>query len=346
MSATGPIDLRSDTTTLPTEAMRAAMAAAPLGDDGLEGDPTVRRLEQLAAAVLGKPQALFVGSGTMGNLVASLTHAARGGEAIVDEHAHVVRSEVGGITRLAGLACHPVAARGGEMDLERVRTLLRAGYTREGQPTAMVVVESSHNHSGGRVPSLAYMGSLRELARASGVPVHLDGARLFNAAHALGVPARAIADLADSVTVCLSKGLSAPYGSVLAGSEEFIARARTFRRMVGGGLRQGGVVAAAGIVALEQMTGRLADDHLAAQRLWAGLADTGLVGPEPPATNIVLLDVTRLAGHTAAASVEQLAAHGVLLRARDAGTLRAVTHRHVSADDADAAAGIVRRVLR
>lgn len=342
-----PIDLRSDTVTLPTEAMREAMRTAALGDDGLDGDPTVQRLEQVAAAVLGKADALFLASGTMGNLVASLAHASRGGEVIVDEHAHIVRSEVGGITRLAGLACHRVAASRGEMDLDRVRDLLRAGFTRDGQPTAMVVVESSHNHSGGSVPSLKYMRDLRALAQACGIPVHLDGARLFNAAHGLGVRAQEVADRADTVTICLSKGLSAPYGSVLAGPPDFIARARTFRRMVGGGLRQGGVVAAAGIVALEQMTDRLVEDHLNARRLWTGLSDSGWVGAEPPETNIVMLDVSRLAAHRPAqAWATLLAEHGVLLRARDARTLRAVTHRHVSAEQVDAAAGILRKVLR
>ncbi|HSW19561.1 MAG TPA: threonine aldolase family protein, partial [Ramlibacter sp.] len=192
------IDLRSDTVTLPTDAMREAMRSAPLGDDGLDGDPTVARLEAAAASLLGKPQALFVVSGTMGNLVASLTHACRGGEAIVDEHAHIARSEGGGIARLAGLACHRLAARGGEMDLNRVRETLRRGYTRDGQPTAMVVVESSHNYSGGTVPSLDYMKALRDLAHEAGAPVHLDGARLFNAALALGVGVRDLAALADS----------------------------------------------------------------------------------------------------------------------------------------------------
>ncbi|MBP7564540.1 MAG: threonine aldolase family protein [Burkholderiaceae bacterium] len=347
--ASAAIDLRSDTVTLPTDAMREAMQAAPLGDDGLEGDPTVRRLEQMAASLLGKPAALFVASGTMGNLVASLAHASRGGgEAIADADAHIVRSESGGIARLAGLFCHCVPHTGGEMALERVRELLRPVHARTGQPTAMVVVESSHNHAGGAVPPLAYMAELRAMAAAAGVAVHLDGARLFNAALALGVPARELAAQADSVTFCLSKGLSAPMGSLLAGDADFVARARTYRRMVGGGLRQAGVVAAAGIVALEQMCDRLAEDHGNARHLWALLraADPRLVAPAAPQTNIVMVDLShRGSVANAPAAIEALAAAGVLMRARDRVTLRAVTHRHVDRDAMGQAAARMLRVL-
>lgn len=342
------IDLRSDTVTLPTDAMREAMSAAPLGDDGLDGDPTVCRLEALAASLLGKPQALFVTSGIMGNLVASLAHACNGGEAIADEHAHIILSEMGGISRLAGLVCHRIPECGGEMDLNRVREKLRRGHERDGQPTAMVVVESSHNHSGGMVPSIEYMRSLRSLAGEIDAPVHLDGARIFNAAHALGVHAKDIAHHADSVTCCLSKGLSAPMGSVLAGSTEFIQRARTFRRMVGGGLRQAGIVAAAGIVALEKMTARLVDDHRHAQRLWEHLhhAGEGLVSGAPPQTNILMIDVSHLAEIRPAQDWRTvLGQHGVLVRQRDDSTLRAVLHRHISMNEIDEAADILVRVL-
>ncbi|HSV81653.1 MAG TPA: threonine aldolase family protein [Ramlibacter sp.] len=342
------IDLRSDTLTLPTGAMREAMRQAPVGDDGLDGDPSMARLEALAAERLGKDAALFVASGTMGNLVASLTHAVRGGEAIADEHAHLVRNEVGGIARLVGLHCHRLPALGGAMDLDQVRGLLRPAHSREGQPTAMVVVESSHNYSGGAVPSLDYMRALHELAQGAGAAVHLDGARIFNAALSLGVDVREIAALADSVTFCLSKGLSAPMGSLLAGSREFIARARTYRRMVGGGLRQAGSMAAAGIVALKQMTDRLADDHRHASRLWEQLArgGSGLVAETPPATNILMIDVSaRSARAPADGWLAELERQGVRLRARDAGTLRAVLHRHISADDVDAAAAVILRVL-
>lgn len=246
-----------------------AMRSAPLGDDGLDGDPTVRQLEWLAAAMMGKDEALFVVSGTMGNLVASLTHACQGGEVIADAGAHIALSEAGGISRLAGLMCRSVPAYKGEMDLDIVESNLRSSHTRHGQPTAMVVVESSHNHAGGVVPSLAYMQALQALARMGNTQVHLDGARLFNAAASLCCDAKLIASYADSLTFCLSKGLSAPMGSILAGSSDFIAKARTYRRMVGGGLRQAGVVAAAGTVALQNMVGRLTDDHTTATTLWS-----------------------------------------------------------------------------
>ncbi|GAA4324116.1 GntG family PLP-dependent aldolase [Pigmentiphaga soli] len=337
----GVIDLRSDTVTLPTPAMIEAMRTARLGDDGLDRDPTVRELEELGAAMMGKEDALFVVSGTMGNLVASLSHAVRGAEAVVDEHAHIARSEGGGISRLAGLMCTRLPAPGGEMDLDQVRAALRSGYSRHGTPTAMVVVETSHNHAGGRVPSLAYMAGLRDAAGAAGVPVHIDGARIFNAALALGVQASAVAAAGDSVTFCLSKGLSAPMGSVLAGSKDFIARARAFRRMAGGGLRQAGCVAAAGLVALREMTARLAEDHRRAALLWSLLrdADPAWVGDAPPPTNIVMVDVgAARRPRDASAWVDALARAGVAVRARDARTLRLVTHRHIGDNECRAAA--------
>lgn len=335
-----PIDFRSDTVTLPTEAMMEAMRSAPLGDDGLDGDPTVRQLESLAATMLGKDEALFVVSGTMGNLVASLTHACQGGEVIVDAGAHIALSEAGGISRLAGLMCRSVPAHKGEMDLDIVASNLRPSHTRHGQPTAMVVVESSHNHAGGAVPSLAYMQALQALAREGNTQVHLDGARLFNAAASLGCDAKLIASYADSVTFCLSKGLSAPMGSILAGSSDFIAKARAYRRMVGGGLRQAGVVAAAGRVALEEMVDRLIDDHTTATTLWHHLREVFPDGvePYPPATNIVCVDLRPLASRlSSSACVERLASLGVLVRARDKNFLRFVTHRHIQAEHCRAA---------
>lgn len=335
------IDLRSDTVTLPTEAMTEAMRGARLGDDGLDGDPTVRQLENMAAQLLGKDESLFVVSGTMGNLVASLAHACRGGEVIADDLAHMAQSEAGGVSRLAGLMCRTVPSIQAEMDLNVVESCLRSGFSRHGQPTAMVVVESSHNNAGGAVPSLTYMRLLHDLARKAGSQVHLDGARLFNAAIALNCDAKAIAAHADSVTFCLSKGLSAPMGSIIAGSFDFIERARTYRRMVGGGLRQAGVVAAAGIVALDTMVHRLADDHQIAKWLWASLREAcpGSVAELPPATNIVMVDVLRgKLGSSAPECAQRLAEQGVLVRARDKRTLRIVTHRHIGMQDARKAA--------
>jgi len=342
------VDLRSDTITLPTEAMWAAMRNATLADDSLEGDDTVQRLEAMAAELLGKEAALFVTSGTMGNLVASLSHGGRGGEAIADANAHIITSEAGGIARLAGLMCHGVPGGRGEMDLEAMRGKLRASHTRSGQPTAMVVIETSHNHSGGTVPSLPYMRQVRELAHDHGAAVHVDGARVFNAAAALGVSVREIAAMADSLTFCLSKGLSAPMGSLLAGSSSFIERARTYRRMVGGGLRQAGIMAAAGVVALRDMPARLVDDHRSALQIWEVLrqAGSGLVSADAPETNILMIDVRGAREQRSASEwVSTLAQAGVAVRARDAFTLRLVTHRHIDLASAERAARVIAGAL-
>ena len=327
-----PIDLRSDTVTLPTPAMRQAMQDAVLADEALEGDPTVAALEAAGARLAGKPAALFVASGTMGNLVCALAHASRGGgEALVDADAHIARSEGGGLANLAGLMCTRLPGRHGRMDLDRVRDALRGGFERYGPPTAMVVIETSHNHSGGRVPGVDYMRELHGLCAERGVAVHMDGARSLNAARALGLTLDQVAAHADSITFCLSKGLSAPMGSIVAGDLDFITRARTFRRMVGGGLRQIGGMAAAGLVALDTMVERLDDDHRRTRRLWEGLRALDPVWTDdPPETNLLMLDVGPWGG--AAAWQAALERAGVRVRARDAATLRMVVHRHI--DDA------------
>jgi threonine aldolase len=265
------IDLRSDTVTLPTDAMLDAMRRARLGDDGRESDPTVGRLEALAAERTGKEAGLFLVSGTMGNLVALLADTGRGGEVLCDAGSHILRSEMGGIAGLAGLFHRGIAGTRGTMDFEALGEAIAPALLPNRLATALIAMETTHNDAGGAVLPLAHMQAVHALGRAHGVSVHLDGARLFNAAVSLGVDAAAIAAHCDSVTFCISKGLSAPVGAVLAGSGAFIARARAYRRMVGGNLRQGGVVAAAGIVALEAMVARLADDHAMARRLAAGL---------------------------------------------------------------------------
>jgi threonine aldolase len=325
------IDLRSDTVTRPTEAMWDAMRNASLGDDTLEGDATVQALEQEAATLLGKEEALFVCSGTMGNAIATLVHAHRGGEAVLDQDAHMANSEGGGVSRLAGLFCRTVASHRGEMDLDILRNTIRGGYSRYGEPTAMVAVETSHNAAGGCVQSLDYLAQVAGLAHERGATVHLDGARLFNAAVALGIDARDIAQHGDSVTFCLSKGLSAPMGSILLGSREFIERARTFRRTIGGGLRQAGIMAAAGLVALRTMPARLAEDHRRTLLLWERLRNIALVEADryPPQTNILRLKVP---DGNAENHVRQLALHGIAIRASGPYALRLVVHRHI--DDA------------
>ena len=329
------IDLRSDTVTLPTEEMRAAMRGAELGDDSREGDPTVRRLEALSATLTGKEGAMFVTSGTMANLVALLAHGQRGGEVLLDANAHILRSEMGGVAALAGLFHRTVPSRRGALDPAAVRALLSPGLSANRAGTALVCVETTHNSAGGAVLPLANLAAVHAAAAEKGVPVHIDGARLFNAAVALGVPAAEIARHGDSVCFCVSKGLSAPFGSVVCGTAAFIERARAFRRMVGGAMRQAGVVAAAGIVALERMVERLADDHRRAAQIAKGIhaLDARLVDPSEVETNIVMVEV----GHTGADAKAWLAAlarepEGVQAAAWSPTSLRLVTHRHI--DDA------------
>jgi threonine aldolase len=339
-----PIDLRSDTVTKPTEAMLEAMRHAELGDDGREGDPTVRRLEALAAQRVGKEAALFVPSGTMANLVALLAHAVPGGEVVLEAGTHVVRLEMGGIAAVAGLSYRPLPGRRGAIELEALREAINPSLLPNRLATALVVQETSHNAAGGAVLPLEHMAALYDVAHTKAIPVHTDGARLFNAAVALGVPADRITAHTDTVSFCLSKGLSAPVGSMLAGPAAFIARARAFRRMVGGNLRQAGVIAAAGIVALDEMVDRLAEDHRMAARLARGLAavDPTLVAPDEIETNIVAVNV----GRDAAQWSTRLAEKGVLVGPSGSATLRFVTHRHIGAAEVDQAVEVFRSVWR
>ncbi|MBI2509562.1 MAG: threonine aldolase family protein, partial [Betaproteobacteria bacterium] len=244
------IDLRSDTVTRPTAAMLESMREASFGDDSRDGDTTVRKLETLAAERTGKEAGAFMPSGTMANLVAMLAHAQRGGEVLMEDGSHTLYAEFGGIAGVAGLFSRGIPGKRGAMDLDALREAVRP-VTRYHIGTALVWLENTHNRAGGAVLPLAHMRQVRELAREADVPVHLDGARIFNAAAALGVKADAIAQYADTACFCVSKGLSAPVGSVLCGTGAFIERARAYRRMIGGNLRQAGPIAAAGIVALE-----------------------------------------------------------------------------------------------
>ena len=346
------IDLRSDTTTRPTEAMQDAMVQAmrdpKLGDDTLEGDPLVRKLEITAAGLAGKEDGLFVCSGVMGNIVATLSHAPNGGEIVVDAMSHMAKSEMGGISRLAGLYAVPIASNAGRMDLNLLQDALRAGYSRSGAPTALVCLETSHNHSGGCVPGLDYLRCVARLAADKGIAVHLDGARVFNAAVALGVPLRDIACHADSLMLCLSKGLSAPMGSLLLGTRELINRARVFRRMVGGGLRQAGIMAAAGLVALDTMIERLGEDHRNARLLWEGwrAIDPALVDAAPPDSNIVLLHVQSTARPLALDWQKQLERQEVMMCALGRHHLRAVLHRHIRESDIPEVIAAVSRISK
>ncbi|MCK1744692.1 hypothetical protein IVA80_28710 [Bradyrhizobium sp. 139] len=330
-TAVGPvIDLRSDTVTKPTPAMFSRMASAELGDDGRGDDPTVKELERASATLLGKEAAVFLPSGTMSNHVAILAHSSCRGEVIGEASSHIFRSEMGGLSLLAGLYPRPLPGRAGAMHIDELEAWLRPpSLTSHSLGTAVVCMETT-NSVGGAVLSLDHMRDVCTKSWQAGVPVHLDGARLFNAAIALGVPASTIAAFADSATFCLSKGLSAPVGSVLAGSRLFIERARGFRKMFGGNLRQAGLLAACGLVALEECTQRLADDHLNARRLADGLhrVDPHLVNPADVATNMVLVNVGR-----SVADAEQwmrvLSDYGVLTAPVSTDRLRLVVHRHV-----------------
>jgi threonine aldolase len=333
-----PIDLRSDTVTLPTEKMQDAMAHAALGDDSRDGDPTVRRLEELAAERTGKEAGLYLPSGTMTNLVALLAHTGRGVEVLLSAGSHISRTEMGGLATLASLFHRELPAPRGAIDLDALREALSPALLRNRLATGLVCVETSHNDAGGTVPSLEHMAGVLAIAKERGIPVHIDGARLFNAAATLGVPASRITAHGDTVAFCVSKGLSAPIGSLLCGPTAFIERARAFRRMVGGNLRQAGIVAAAGIVALEEMTERLADDHRIARKLADGLHDMDptLVEPGEVETNIINVDLTespRPAADWAAALKEQ----GILVGPTKPKRLRLLTHRHIGEAEADTA---------
>jgi len=341
------IDLRSDTITRPTPAMRRAMADAEVGDDVFGEDPTVNRLEEMAAQRLGKEAGLFVVSGTMANLVCLLTHCGRGHEVLLGDRSHTFYYEQGGSAALGGV--HPRTLPNepdGTLDLGRIEAAIRPDNIHFPR-TRLVVLENTHNRCSGSPLTPEYMRAVGEIARQHDLKLHVDGARIFNAAVALGVDASDLVSEADSVTFCLSKGLAAPVGSVVCGSRDFIREARRARKVVGGGMRQAGVIAAAGIVALTEMVGRLAEDHDNAHRLAEGLVDAGGLSVDPGSvrTNIVYMDITRdglLSAHLA----EQLAGEGVLLLPTGPRQLRAVTNYHIARDDVDHASDVIRTVLK
>lgn len=330
------IDLRSDTITRPTEAMLEAMREASYGDDSRDGDDTVMQLEALAAERTGKEAGAFMPSGTMTNLVAVLAQARHGGEVLLEQSAHILVSEIGGIAGLAGMFHRAVPGKRGAMDVDALREKIRP-LTRNNLGTTLVCMETTHNQAGGAVLPLAHMKAVHDLAHENGVPVHTDGARLFNAAVALGVEAKQIAQYTDSVGFCVSKGLSAPVGSVLCGTAAFIERARTFRRMVGGNMRQAGPLAAAGLIALNTMVFRLRDDHATAKRLAEGLhrIDASLVDPADVETNLVRVDLAK-SKRSAAEWSADLERKDIRVSPASATTLRFVTQRHVGNAEVDA----------
>jgi len=355
------IDLRSDTVTHPTDAMRRAMAEARVGDDVFGDDPTTNELEARAAALLGKEAGLFVASGSMGNLVALMAHLPRGYEAIAGETTHTVMDEAGGHAVVVGATIRALRERAdGTMDPREIEEAFRDPDDVHEPITGLIVLENTHAHSGGRPLPMDHVREVSRIARERGVPLHMDGARFFNATVALGVEPAELASLADTVTFCLSKGLSAPIGSVLVGDRAFIGRARRARKLLGGGMRQVGVLAAAGLVALSDgpdgTIARLADDHANARRLAAGLAEfpgvhspggiaqpeEGPLDPDRAVTNFVLFRVERdRAGFLAA-----MERRGVLMVPYAHGQIRAVTHLGVTASDVDRVVAVAAEALR
>lgn len=323
------IDLRSDTVTQPTPAMREAMASAPVGDDVYGEDPTINRLQEMAAARMGKQAGLFVASGTMGNLAAVLTHCGRGDEAIMGHLGHTFLFEAGGISALGGVHSHTIPNQpDGTLSLDDIRGAIRNREDPHFPLSRLVILENTHNRCGGVSLSGDYTRSVGELAHEQGLLLHLDGARIFNAAVALGTPAAELAAPADSVTFCLSKGLCAPVGSVLCGSNEFIARARRIRKQLGGGMRQAGILAAAGIVALEQMVERLTEDHRRARTLAGGLAANPclVLQPGSPATNMVFFSLAEGVPQSAAEVAQQLGQRGIKIGVVGPRSFRIVVH--------------------
>lgn len=336
------IDLRSDTVTKPTEEMILAMAQAEVGDDVYQEDPTVNRLEEIAADLLGKEAALFVTSGTQGNQVAVLTHCVNGDEVILEAESHLFYYESGAMAALAGVQTRTLPGERGAMNAVDVEKAIR-GNNIHFPRTKLICMENTHNRAGGAILTPEQMKEVYDVAQKHRIQVHLDGARLFNAAAALSVDVRALTKYTDTVQVCLSKGLSAPVGSILAGDRDFIAEARWWRKKLGGGMRQAGYLAAPGIIALTQMTGRLAEDHIHAQQLEKGLRELEL-DVAPVDTNIVLVN-TASRQLTAVDFISRLSDKGVLASDFDEYVTRFTTHRHISENDISRVLEIITSVL-
>jgi threonine aldolase len=341
------IDLRSDTVTLPTQAMREAIFRAELGDDVFEEDPTVNRLERMAAERVGKEAAMLVSSGTMANLVCLLTHCARGDEAILGNRAHIFLNEAGGMSALGGIQAHTVPNQpDGTMLLDDIESAVR-GDNVHFPRTRLICLENTHNRCHGLALAPEYCNAVAELAKKHGLKVHTDGARIFNAAVALKVDVKDLARSTDSLSFCLSKGLSAPVGSLVCGTRDFIASARRNRKILGGGMRQAGIIAAAGIVALDSMTERLAEDHANARRLAEGISRIGglSVDLSKVQTNILYftLKSDRITGDLL---LKRLGENGVQTFMTGPGVFRLVTHYGIDAGDIDAALAAIRAALQ
>ena len=338
------IDLRSDTVTVPTGEMRRAMCEAEVGDDVYGEDPTVNRLQEMAAEMLGKEDALLVSSGTMGNQIALLAHCRPGTEVIVEADAHIFYYEAGAASALAGVQLRPLPGKRGSLAAEQVEAAIR-GDDVHLPPTSLICLENTHNRAGGTVIPVHDMAAVYALARRLDLPVHLDGARIFNAAVASGVPAKEYAACTTTVQFCLSKGLGAPIGSIIVGPRDWIAQARRWRKRLGGGMRQAGVIAAPGIIALQEMVERLADDHDNARLLAAGLAELpGLeFDPAGVETNMVLVKPVALSAYQL---VHELRVRGVLAGVMEPGRVRFTTSREVARSDVEKALSVLQDLLR
>ncbi len=328
------IDLRSDTVTKPSDEMREAMATAPVGDDVYAEDPTINRLQELAAELLGFEAGLFVPSGTMGNQVAIWSHTEAGEEVILEGDSHIYIYELATMSAFSGVMPRTIKTDDGVLPVEEVKNSIHPDkyYLPD---TGLIALENSHNNQGGRVYPFEEMRELLDYARSVNIPVHLDGARVFNASDASGVPVDELVDGFDSVMFCLSKGLGAPVGSVLVGSEEFIENALVGRKRFGGGMRQAGIIAAAGVYALENNVERLAEDHENARRLAEALKKMGfMITPEPTETNIFFANTTEI-GVDAEELAGELKEDGIVIGPRDKENIRFVTHLDVNEEDID-----------
>ena len=340
------IDLRSDTVTKPTAEMRAAMASAEVGDDVYLEDPTVNHLQDRAAAILGKEAALFVASGTMGNQIAIRVHTNPGEEMVTEGHAHIYEFEMAAMAAISGVLARPVPAVDGILDWESINKAIRPKIYYRAQ-TGLIALENSHNMAGGTVYTKAQIDDICGHSHEAGLPVHLDGARIFNAATSLHARVDDLVSGCDSVMFCLSKGLAAPVGSMLVGSRKFIEKARSIRKMLGGGMRQAGILAAAGLIALEKMPARLQEDHQNAQLLATLLKEAPQldVEPEKVCTNIFMVGIART-GFDGSELVELLREKGVLVSALDSARLRIVTHHDVNKDQIIQAAEVIERLVQ
>jgi len=341
------VDLRSDTVTRPTSEMREIMAAAEVGDDVFRDDPTVNKLEAMAAEKMGKEAAIFVPSGTMGNLLALLTHCQRGDEVIVGDKSHIYLNEAGGMSALGGIQpCANPNQKDGTLAIDDILASIRTEDVHH-PITRLICLENTQNICGGVPLTVEYTQQVGEIARKNNLALHIDGARIFNSAVAQNVDVKELVAPADSVMFCLSKGLASPIGSMLVGTEKFVHRARHLRKMLGGGMRQVGIVAAAGVISLEKMTERLADDHKRARELAEGLREiNGIeVDEDSPYTNMIYLNLAENISAPMQQIAESMKESGVLIDAEDSRRLRLVTHYWIDDDSVEKSVAAFKEAL-